>query len=361
MSSPSTSLSADFGILRYAQCWEDADVLLEGLNIQPGDRVISIASAGDNVLAMLTQDPAEVVAVDLSAVQLACLELRIAAYRRLTHMELLQLMGSRPCEDRAALYDLCRSELSDRTREYWEGRRRDLQQGLGSLGKFERYFRIFRTQILPWVQNRKRIDQLLSPLAPDVREAFYDQCWDHRGWRMLFRVFFSRKVMGYLGRDPSFFKHVEGSVGDRILDRTRHALRNLDASTNPYLHWILKGTHGPALPLALRAEHYDVIRKRLDRVSLVQAPIEQALTQPFDRGNFSDLFEYLSEEDTAVLLDKVSASLTPGGRLFYWNLLAPRAAQPDRHGLRRLDKLSDELLLQDKAWFYAKIQVEERI
>ena len=68
--------------IRYAQVWEDADVLLEALDVQPGHVCVSIASAGDNALALLTQQPARVVvALDLSPAQLACLELRVAAYR----------------------------------------------------------------------------------------------------------------------------------------------------------------------------------------------------------------------------------------------------------------------------------------
>ena len=84
---------ADFSRLRYAQVWEDADILLEGLAIQPGDVCLSIASAGDNALAMLAQNPAKVVALDLNPAQLYCLELRVAAYRTLTPAELLCLGG----------------------------------------------------------------------------------------------------------------------------------------------------------------------------------------------------------------------------------------------------------------------------
>src|ERR1700693_1337234 len=76
---------ADFSILRYAQCWEDADVLLEALDIQPGDVCLSIASGGDNALAMLSRSPATVLALDLSHAQLALLQLRVAAYRELSH------------------------------------------------------------------------------------------------------------------------------------------------------------------------------------------------------------------------------------------------------------------------------------
>jgi S-adenosylmethionine-diacylglycerol 3-amino-3-carboxypropyl transferase len=39
--------------LRYANCWEDADILLAGLDIKTGDLVLSIGSAGDNSFSLL--------------------------------------------------------------------------------------------------------------------------------------------------------------------------------------------------------------------------------------------------------------------------------------------------------------------
>src|SRR5260370_31734034 len=95
---------ADFSEIRYAQCWEDADILLSGLDVQPGDTCLSIASAGDNTLALLSKRPRRVIALDLSAAQLACLQLRVASYRELTHGELLELMGSMPSTRAEGLY-----------------------------------------------------------------------------------------------------------------------------------------------------------------------------------------------------------------------------------------------------------------
>lgn len=54
---------AEFDHIRYAQLWEDADVLTQGLGDQAGKTLVSICSAGDNALAMLTLDPAKVVVV----------------------------------------------------------------------------------------------------------------------------------------------------------------------------------------------------------------------------------------------------------------------------------------------------------
>src|SRR5262249_13958095 len=91
---------ADFSGIRYAQCWEDADILLEGLAVGPGDVCLSIASAGDNTLSLLSGGPERVIALDLSPAQLACLELRVAGYRELSHPELLELIGSKPSQRR---------------------------------------------------------------------------------------------------------------------------------------------------------------------------------------------------------------------------------------------------------------------
>ena len=58
---------AAFDAIRYGSVWEDADVLCEALApVAQNGRLLSIASSGDNALALLTLDPAEVVAVDLS-------------------------------------------------------------------------------------------------------------------------------------------------------------------------------------------------------------------------------------------------------------------------------------------------------
>ena len=83
---------ANFDIIRYAQVWEDADLLIEALDIKPTDVVLSIASGGDNAFALLAQNPKKVYAIDLSQAQIDLCERRKEMYRTLTweeHMEVL--------------------------------------------------------------------------------------------------------------------------------------------------------------------------------------------------------------------------------------------------------------------------------
>lgn len=355
---------ADFSRIRYAQCWEDADILLDGLAVEPGDVCLSIASAGDNALALLTRRPARVVAVDLNPAQLACLALRVAAYRELAHGELLELIGSRSSRRRPELYQRCRSQLSPEVRGFWDGQSRRIDAGIGSAGKFEDYFAFFRTRILPLVHRRARVARLLAGGAAEERERFYREEWDTWRWRTLFRLFFSRFVMGRLGRDPSFFRYAEGSVAERILARTRHALTKLDPAANPYLQWILTGAHQSALPLALRPEHFDAIRGHLDRLEWRLCSVEDALPvfgrNAVSRFNLSDIFEYMSPENYERLLERLLAVARPGARLAYWNMLAPRR-RPERLApvLAPRQRFADELFAQDKAFFYSAFVLEE--
>jgi len=355
---------ADFSRIRYAQCWEDADVLLAGLDIRPGDTCVGIASAGDNCLAMLTADPARVVAVDLNPAQLACLELRVAAYRELDHPGLLELVGSRPSARRAELYAACRGRLGADARAFWDASPALVAAGIGAAGKFEDYVRIFRSRVMPLVHRRATVLRLLEGGPRERREAFYRTTWDSWRWRLLFRIFFSRFVMGRRGRDPAFFRYVEGSVSDRILARTRHALVELDPAANPYLHWILSGSHGAALPLALRPEHFATIRARLDRLEWRLGALEDALSSlgpaSVDRFNLSDIFEYMSEEAHRACLEGILAAARPGGRLLYWNMLVPRQRPADlADRLDGLDELGARLLAEDKAFFYSRVVVEQ--
>ena len=357
---------ADFSTIRYAQCWEDADVLLAALQPRAGQVGLSIASAGDNTLALLASGPERVFAIDLNPAQLACLELRVAAYRTLTHRELLVLVGSEPGTNRAQLYRRCRPLLSSDARWFWDHHGDEIAGGIGGAGKFERYFALFRRRILPLVHSRPVIARMLAGGTREERKAFYRDTWDTWRWRAMFRMFFSRTVMGRFGRDPSFFRYVEGDVAGRILNRTRHALTELNPAENPYIQWILTGRHASALPYALRPESFDLIRQHLDRLEWRCVSAEAFLTAAaggsIDWFNLSDIFEYVSGDRFRELLVALCRSSRSGGRLAYWNTLVPRSRPDALAGmLRPLNDVASRLHAVDKAFFYSAFVVEEVI
>ncbi|MFN0197579.1 MAG: DUF3419 family protein [Planctomycetaceae bacterium] len=352
-----------FHFIRYANCWEDADILCEALAAGPGKRILSIASAGDNVLALLATG-AEVVAADLSGAQLACLELRCVAFRRLDYDDLLAFLGLHADENRLETFDGIKRELTSSALAFWEQHRAAIAAGIVHAGKFENYFRVFRKWVLPLIHSRRTVARLLEPKTLEEQKSFWDTTWNNRRWRFLFRLFFGRTVMGKLGRDPEFFRYVEGSVADRILERTRYALTMLPTHDNPYLEYIAQGNFARALPRYLRPEHFAAIRDGLDRLTIHQGSIEEAGTlhksNGFDGFNLSDIFEYVDVAKAEAMYGEFLSVANPGARLAYWNTLVPRACpEPFRDRIRPLDDLSRELFARDRAFFYCHFQVDE--
>jgi S-adenosylmethionine-diacylglycerol 3-amino-3-carboxypropyl transferase len=274
---------ADFTAVRYAQCWEDADVLLEALAVQPGDVCLSVASAGDNALALLARHPAKVFAVDLNPAQLACLELRVAAYRLLSYDDLLVFVGSRRGQGRQQHYHLCRRLLSRHARAYWDERPEDIARGFGGAGKFEQMMLRFRTSLAPLVHSRLMIDRMLMGGTRSERHAFFDRSWNTPMRRLMVTLFLPRVVQARIGREAPFFPSLELAHGRRLLARTEHLITNLDPAQNPYLHWMLTGTHGSALPFALRPENVPTIRANLDRLDWRLCAVEDVLNELGDR------------------------------------------------------------------------------
>jgi S-adenosylmethionine-diacylglycerol 3-amino-3-carboxypropyl transferase len=363
MESSEIAGKARFDHIRYAQLWEDADVLCAALPQQPGSTLVSICSAGDNALAMLLMDPARVVVVDLSPAQIACLRLRIEAFRTLTHPEFLELFGARPSAHRGALLERVLANCDPETRTLWSAQTPEVvAHGAGGVGKFERYFRIFRQYLLPLVHSRKTIDDIFVSRPEPQREEFLNTRFNSWRWKLILNVFFSRFMMGRMGRDKAFFDHVEGSVAQHVARRIRHAAVTCDPAGNPYLHWILKGGHGQALPLTWRPEHFETIRDRLDRLDIRLGSLEAFVStgEKADGFNLSDIFEYMSSDVFAQVYGAILAASNPGARLVYWNMMVPRRV-PVGFRDKVITRTADEarLKLLDKAFFYSDFVIEE--
>ncbi len=354
---------ADFDDIRYAQLWEDADVLTDALGTAPGATLVSICSAGDNALAMLTLDPQRVVVVDLSQAQIECLNLRIGAFRNLDHQGLIELMGSRPSHRRAELLATALKGADEATAAFWKARESDvIEHGAGGCGKFERYFRLFKNRVLPYVHSRATVDAIFEPRPKPERQEFLDRRWNNWRWKLMVSMFFSRFAMGRLGRDKAFFDHVDGSPAAHVQRRIRHAAVDCDPSINPYLYWIMHARHGDHLPMTWRAEHFDTIRDRLDRLDIRQGSLEAFIStgDKADGFNLSDIFEYMSLEVFEQVYRSILEASNPAARLVYWNMMAPRrvpAAFRDQIVTREEAENAGKAV--DKAFFYSDFVVEE--
>jgi S-adenosylmethionine:diacylglycerol 3-amino-3-carboxypropyl transferase len=128
-----------FDFIRYANCWEDADILLAGLAPPSGAKILSIGSAGDNSFSLLCCRPSLVVAVDVNRTQLHLIELKKACIHLLAYEEILAFLGFHPSTQRKLIFTKIKKELSSSCAAYWEANLDQIESGIISQGKFEKF------------------------------------------------------------------------------------------------------------------------------------------------------------------------------------------------------------------------------
>ncbi len=348
--------------LRYANCWEDADILIDALSPKSGDRVLSIGSAGDNSFSMLVNDPELVVAVDINPVQLNLIELKKAAIATLDHESFLRFLGFHDCEDRWHIFLKVKEMLSPELAGFWSERRKEIEDGIIYQGKFERYFRLFHKKILPLIHTKKRIGKLFEEKDPAQQERFFNKKWNNWRWRMLFKIFFSKSVMGRFGRDPEFLKEVDVPVPTFILRQAQKHLKSVDCQNNYFLQFILTGKFSTALPHYARKENFEKIKSRIDRITIYNGLAENAFKeyQGFNKFNLSNIFEYMNLELFRSVSENLVRNGKPGSRYVYWNLMVSRRMSEIIPELVHDVENSENFTKKDKGFFYGKFIIDIR-
>ena len=361
------------GRLLYAQCWEDVACARAALRIRPGDSVLAIAAAGDNVLALLRDAPARLLAVDVNPAQSALVDLKLAAVRRLPSEQVAPFLGVPPtdpsgspaiAETRLAAYQSLRPALPPAVQRLWDTLPDHIAEGVIHSGRFERYLALFRRWVLRLVPGRATVDAMLRARTLAEQCDLYVRRWNTAAWRALFRLFFSRRLLAAFGRHPALFRHCHVTdVGRHYLGRAQVGLTERLLRANPYATYMLSGRHGRCLPQYLRPTALPAIRRRAVCVEVRTQPLMDTLTtlpeRSVDAFYLSDVFELFSEAEYEAALEQIVRVGRPGARLCYWNNLVERRrpARLARH-LASDDALAASLFARDRAFLYSRFVVE---
>ncbi|MEM9258167.1 MAG: BtaA family protein, partial [Bacteroidota bacterium] len=107
--------------LVYNTCWEDPRCDRAMLELQQDSEVVMITSAGDNALAYLLDDPAQINCIDVNPRQNALLQLKIAGLESLSWSVFYDLFGHGQKKDFARIYTRhLRPRLQIKSRKYWD-------------------------------------------------------------------------------------------------------------------------------------------------------------------------------------------------------------------------------------------------
>ena len=342
---------AKFDFIRYSNCWEDTNNLLESLDIE-NNIGLSVLSAGDNTFSLLLKNPKKIVAFDINKTQIYLFNLKKAGIENLEYEDLLCLLGISNINKSYDIFLTLEQYMDKESFEYFKKHPEFFKKGIVNIGKFEKYFQVFVKWILPLFSSKKRIKKLASFKNVKEQEEYYNKVINNKRLRCIFNIFFGFKVMGRLGRDKNFYNYVENKEesGKNIKKIFDYGITHIANYDNPYINYVLTNSFKEyCMPLYLKKENFNIIKDRIDRIEVINSNLEQ-IEGKYDFYNLSDIFEYMDENEFKNNIEKLKGLSNNNASIAYYNMQNKRYISES--GFEYLEKISKELTLKTKSYFY---------
>jgi S-adenosylmethionine-diacylglycerol 3-amino-3-carboxypropyl transferase len=273
----------------YNQIWEDPEVDMEALALQPHHTLITIASGGCNVLNYLAANPKRIIAVDLNPNHVALTRLKLSALANLpSYEDFFSFFGTANSKaNRKAFDNFLSTRLDPVTRRYWEkqiplhGRRINMfARNLYKYGLLGRFIGVLHA--VARLHGKKLNDIVEARTPAEQRRAFEKTIaplFEYKSIKLLSK---SPVSLYALGIPPAQYDELvaSSSGGDPIaVLRQRVEKLACDFPINEnYFAWqaFTRGydtENRSAVPAYLQNDTYDVIRTRTDKVEVHHASL----------------------------------------------------------------------------------------
>ncbi len=340
--------------IHYSNCHEDSAFILEQIKNRP-KRILSIASALDNCLAMLLLEPDKIVAIDSNDAQIYLCKLKQCGIKYLDYESFLVLIGIIE-GDGKDYYEKLREHLDEETRDYFDSHIYLISDvKLVHCGRFEYYFAVFKNRVLPLIHAKRTITSFMNAEDITRQRELYRKTFDNLRFKLLFKLFFSEAVMKRVGRDKEYFRYNKGSLSTLLKRKFEVCIENNLNSSNPYLQYIVFNNFS-TLPIYLVRENFEFIKRNIDKLTIQKADFSQAVDEgeKYDFMYLSDIFEYMDASVMEKMSKAINNSLTDGGEVLYFNMMNPRRLTGDLHEIK-IDQTHNLTFYYSDCYLYRKI------
>jgi len=320
--------------LVYAQIWEDPVVDMAALDIQPDNRIVTIASGSCNALSYLVADPAQVTAVDLNTAHVALGKLKYAAVRYLPDYEAFRrfFVDADNKANVKAYREFLAPHLDDATRRYWEGRDIIGRRRIGGFasGIYKRGLLGNFITMAHLIAKLYRVDPrvLLEARTMEEQRRIFDEKFAPVFNKRFIRWLTSQPASLFgLGIPPAQYDALAGDQRMATVLRARLEKLACDFSVQDnYFAWqAFNRGYGKAddapLPPYLQEANYAVLKARIDRIEWRHVNfIDHLRSQPdasLDRYILLDAQDWMDDTILTDLWTQIARTVRPGGRVLF--------------------------------------------
>ncbi|MDH7787871.1 S-adenosylmethionine-diacylglycerol 3-amino-3-carboxypropyl transferase [Ochrobactrum sp. 19YEA23] len=329
--------------LVYPQIWEDPDVDMTALAIQPGHRIVTIASGGCNALSYLTADPARVEAVDLNEAHVAFNRLKLAALKNLPdYNAFYRFYGKADDKTNLAAYKrFVRPHLDAESRAYWEKRKWNGRQRISIFWRD-----LYRHGLLGvFIGMGHRVARLYGIDPRDIlksrtieeQRSFFDTALAPLFEKRMVRWATARKSSLFgLGIPPQQYDALATAGNGNMAEVLRSRLEKLACGfplTENYFAWQAFGRGysgdeetGPLPPYLSRA-NFETVRARADRMTVQNANYTDFLAAKpaasVDRYILLDAQDWMNDSQLNAVWNEITRTAAPGARVIFRTAAEP--------------------------------------
>ncbi|WP_139976260.1 DUF3419 family protein [Ochrobactrum sp. CGA5] len=329
--------------LVYPQIWEDPEVDMAALAIEPGHRIVTIASGGCNAMSYLTADPARVEAVDLNQAHVAFNRLKLAAVKNLPDYDAFyRFYGKADDKTNLVAYKrFIRPHLDQESRAYWEKRKWNGRQRISIFWR-DLYRHGLLGVFIGMGHNVARLygidpRDILKARTMEEQRSFFDTALAPLFEKRMVRWATARKSSLFgLGIPPQQYDALATAGNGDMAIVLRNRLEKLACGfplTDNYFAWQAFGRGysgneetGP-LPPYLSRSNFETVRSRADRMTVQNASYTDFLSAKpeasVDRYILLDAQDWMNDEQLNALWNEITRTAAPNARVIFRTAAEP--------------------------------------
>lgn len=350
-------------IYNFGLSQEDERTEARALELGPNDRVLSIASAGEMPLSLLSMGVASVVAVDVDPAQLFLAQLKFVAACTLGREGTIRFLGYRPAPaaERSRSLDAVLPQLPAAARAFWDAHRFPVERGAIWAGRFEQYLQKITRVAVPLL-GRKRIEGIFDCATIAEQETYFDTRLDLPALKALLRIMFNRKVYAGRGMDPRSLQYrtaTDEPLGVQFFRQFRNSLTQTPAHENHLMQLILLGRtlSEECVPAYLSPAGFETIRANKDRIDFrlvdLITHLQNCPPGSFTKAHLSNLPDWMDQVQFETTLTLVNDKIARPGRVVWRYLHRDRPVPTSLEATLVVDReLGGELERADRFPFY---------
>lgn len=302
----------DFGISQ-----DDPLSELRALDLQPNDRLLCIASAGEVPLELLVNShpSIEIDAVDISTTQLYLSKLKMQAAIHLTSIEAAKFLGYMK-EDKSARktkFEQIRPFLTDSELRFWLDNPIVFEKGPIHYGRYERYMARFAA-IGQWLLGGERkIHGLFECTDTEQQRLYFERELRTGLLKKLFQLMFNQRLYKNRGIPGRGLRHLGNqNPGASFFKNFRAFCTGSPARKNWYLQFMLFGRvlFEDALPSYLAPQKQSKLREESHRLHFIGKSFSDMIAESpknyYNKFVFSNVSDWESEDEMRSMMDLVA-------------------------------------------------------